>query len=220
MEQPQQPEISPLLIGGPPWEKKHELGFFVAFIETVKGFLFHPANTFSVMRRTAGIGDALVYSVALQVFAFLWTIAVTGVDPAALLPQSPELQSMFQFPENISQILVILYPFTVVLMLFISALSVHLALKWRSLQNYDFALIFRILAYANGSAALLMIIPVLGGLLSFMMLIYLVYTGLRTIYGLGTSSFAITTLLALGISLGCYLVLTVVLTLLIFILPF
>ena len=77
MEQPEQPESLPFIIDGPPWEKKHELGFFVAFIETIKAFLIRPAATFSVMRRQAGIGDALVYTVAIQVFTFLWTFAIT-----------------------------------------------------------------------------------------------------------------------------------------------
>ena len=173
MEQPEKPELSPLIIDGPPWEKKHEIGFFVAFVETIKAFLLRPANTFSVMRRKAGIGDALVYTVAIQVFTFLWMFAITDSSPEMLLPQSPELREMLDLPDNISQIMILLYPLSVILLQFVSAFSVHMALKWRNLQSYDFPLVFRIFAYASGTAAMLMLVPAIGGLLSLMTTIYL-----------------------------------------------
>ncbi len=204
-EQPDPPEISPLIIDGPPWEKKHELGFFVAFVETVKAFLFRPANTFSVMRRTAGIGDALVYTVAIQVFTFLWMFAITDTDPASLLPQDPAFQDILQLPDNFSQIMVMIYPLSVMLLQFIGAFAVHLAMTWRGLQTYDFSLIFRIFAYASGTAAVLIMIPALGGILSLMATIYLGYLGLRTIYGLDVGTFTITALLAALITLGLYI---------------
>jgi hypothetical protein len=218
MDQPQKPKISPLLIGGPPWEKKHDLGFFVAFVETIKGFLMHPGETFSVMRRQAGLGDALIYTVALQVFAFLWVLAVNGNDLSRLLPQDPEFQSLLQLPENFSQTLVVLYPLMVILMQFVSASALHLALKWRNLQSYDFNLIFRMLAYSSGSAALLTIIPVLGSLLTSIMMVYLVYTGIQTIYGIRNGSFILTALLAFVIAIGIYFLLIIPLTILLLLL--
>ncbi len=207
MEQPEQPQLSPLIIDGPPWEKKHEIGFFVAFVETIKAFLFRPANTFSVMRRAAGIGDALVYTVGIQVFTFLWMFVVTDTSPESLLPQNPELRDMLQLPENFSQIMVLIYPLSVILLQFISAFAVHLAMKWRDLQTYDFSLIFRIFAYASGTASILLLIPAIGGLLSLIMTIYLAYVGLRTIYALHAGSFMLIALLALIITLGLYILL-------------
>ena len=106
MEQPEKPELLPFIIDGPPWEKKHELGFFVAFIETIKAFLIRPAATYSVMRRNAGIGDALVYTVAIQVFTFLWTFALAEPNPEMFLPQSPELREFIDLPENFFQIMI------------------------------------------------------------------------------------------------------------------
>ncbi len=205
MEQPEQPQLSPLIIDGPPWEKKHEVGFFVAFIETIKAFLIRPANTYSVMRRNASIGDALVYTVAIQVFTFLWMFAVTDASPEMLLPQNPELRGMLDLPENISQIMILIYPFSVILLQFVSAFAVHLALSWRNLQVYDFSMIFRIFAYAAGTASLLLLVPLIGGALSLMTTIYLSYVGLRTIYAMQAGSFAITMLLGLVIALGLYI---------------
>ncbi len=214
------PELSPLIIDGPPWEKKHEIGFFVGFIETVKAFMVRPANAFSVMRRNAPIGDALVYTVAIQVFTFLWMFAVTDATPEMLLPQNPELLEMLQLPDNISQIMILIYPVSIVLLQFVSAYSVHLTLKWRGLQTYDFALIFRIFAYASGSGAILMLIPALGGILSLMMTIYLSYTGLRTIYGFQVNSFIITALLALLVSIGLYIILLFSITVILIVFSF
>ncbi len=213
-------QLPPLIIDGPPWEKKHEVGFFVGFIETLKAFLFKPANTFSVMRRLASVGDALVYTVAIQVFTFLWMFAISDIDPALLLPQDPVLRDMLQLPENFSQIMVLLYPVSVMLLQFIAAFSFHLALKWRDLQSYDFTLVFRIFAYASGTGAILILIPVLGGLFSFAMTIYLSYVGLRTIYGLNSISFFVTTLLAILVTIGLYIALVFGVTILLILLSF
>lgn len=205
------------IIDGPPWEKKHELGFFMAFVETIKAFLMRPAQTFSVMRRKSGIGDALVYTVAIQVFTFLWTFATSDVNPEMFLPQSPELQGLIELPENFSQIMIIAYPISVILLQFISAWGVHLALSWRGLQSYDFSLIFRMFAYITGTASILLIVPILGGLLSMGMMIYMAFVGLRTIYALDAGSFVITVIMAFFITLGLYLLTIVGLTILILI---
>jgi len=199
------PEIKTFIIDGPPWEKKHELGFFLAFVETIKAFLLRPAQTFSVMRRQSGIGDALVYTVALQVFTFLWTFATNDVDPAMFMPQSPELEGLIELPQNFSQIMILVYPVSVILLQFVSAMGVHLALKWRRLQSYDFTLIFRMFAYTAGTASVLLLIPVIGGMVSFAMLIYLGFIGLRTIYGLDLPSFLITAFMSLFITVGLYM---------------
>ena len=205
MEQPEKPELLPFIIDGPPWEKKHELGFFVAFIETIKAFLIRPAATYSVMRRNAGIGDALVYTVAIQVFTFLWTFALAEPNPEMFLPQSPELREFIDLPENFSQIMILAYPVSVILLQFISALGVHLCLKWRGLQTYDFALIFRMFAYASGTASILILLPIIGGMFSLGMTIYLAYVGLRTIYAMDAGSFTITAIMAFFVTIGLYL---------------
>ncbi len=205
IKQQEEPELSPLIIDGPPWEKKHELGFFVAFVETLKAFLMRPAKTFSVMRRNTGIGDALVYTVAIQVFTFLWSFALTDANPEMFLPQNPELRDMLDLPENFGQIMILLYPVSVILLQFISAFAVHLSLKWRGLQTYDFPLIFRIFAYSSGTAALLLLIPVMGGLLSLAMTVYLAFIGLRTIYAIEPGSFVVTIIMAFFITLGLYI---------------
>jgi len=204
MEPTEKPDLSTLVIDGPPWEKKHELGFFIAFFETIKAFLFKPAHTFSVMRRNGGIGDALIYTVAIQVFAFLWMFATSNPNPELIFEQFPELEGILELPDNFSQIMVLIYPISVILLQFITSIGVHFALKWRGLQRYDFNLIFRITAYAGGTASLLMILPILGGLASLAMTIYLGYLGLRTIYGLDLGTFVITGLLAVVIMIGSY----------------
>ncbi|MCF7807615.1 MAG: hypothetical protein K9M49_07855 [Candidatus Marinimicrobia bacterium] len=212
MEKPGNSELPELIIDGPPWEKRHEIGFFLGFIETIKAFLMYPAKTFSVMRRASGISDALTYTVALQVFAFLWAFALGGADPAMLLPQDPELVEMLDLPANFPRLMVIIYPLSIILLEFITAFSFHLALKWRKLQLYNFQILFRIFAYASGTASLLMLIPGIGGLISFLLTIYITYVGLRTIYGLDLLAFVLSALLALLIAIGLYLGLAVAIT--------
>lgn len=218
MEQPEQPELSPLVIDGPPWEKKHDIGFFVAFFETLKAFLLHPAHTFSVMRRSAGLGDALIYTVAIQVFTFLWMFTWSEPSPEVVFEQFPGLQDFIELPDNFGQIMILIYPISVILLQFIASMALHLALKWRDLQRYDFSLIFRIIAYTSGTASLLLVLPGLGGLLSLAMTLYLGYVGLRTIYGLDIGSFVITGLLTLLIMLGLYVSLVMGITVLLILL--
>jgi hypothetical protein len=215
MEQQENPDLSPLIIDGPPWEKKHELGFFVAFVETIKAFLFYPAKAFSVMRRIAGISDALVYTVSLQVFSFLWNFALGGADPQSLLPQDPAIVELLQLPPNFARFMILIYPFSVILLGFISALSFHLALKWRHEQLYEFQLVFRIFAYASGTASILFIIPGIGGLISVLLTIWITYVGIRTIYGLDMFAFTVASLVALLVAIGLYLVFAFGLTILI-----
>jgi hypothetical protein len=205
MEEPDKQELTSLIIDGPPWEKKHELGFFLAFFETLKAFLLHPAHTFSVMRRSNGFGDALIYTVAIQVFTFLWMFTLTNPNPEMIFQQFPELEGVVDLPPNFAQIMVLIYPISVMLLQFIASLGLHFALKFRDLQTYDFSLIFRITAYAAGTASLLVILPAIGGLLSFAMTLYLVFVGLRTIYGLDIGSFVITALLTAVIMVGLYI---------------
>lgn len=215
MEQQDRPDLPPLLIDGPPWEKKHEIGFFVGFVETIKAFLFHPGRAFSVMRRNSGISDALVYTVALQVFSFLWSFAIGGANPESLLPRDPEIVALLDLPETFPRLMVIIYPFSVILLGFISAYSFHLGLKWRKEQSYDFQLVFRIFAYASGTASILILIPGIGGLLSLFLTVWIAYMGIRTMYGLDALSFTITSILALVIAIGLYLGLAVGITILI-----
>jgi hypothetical protein len=112
---------------------------------------------------------------------------------------------MLDLPENFSQIMVLAYPISVILLQFLSAFAVHLSLKWRDLQTYDFTLIFRMFAYASGTASLLILLPIVGGFFSMGMTIYLGYMGLRTIYAMDVGSFMITAFMALFLTIGLYL---------------
>ena len=218
MEPRENSELPPLIIDGPPWEKRHEIGFFLAFVETIKAFLLHPAKTFSVMRRVARIGDALLYTVALQVFSFLWSFALGGADPQSLLPQDPEIVELLQLPPNFARLMILIYPFSVIMLGFISAFSFHVALKWRKEQLYNFQLVFRIFAYASGTASILMLIPGIGGLLSILLTIWITYMGIRTMYGTDAFSFTVTSILALLIAIGLYLGVAIGITILIILL--
>jgi len=60
-------------------------------------------------------------------------------------------------------------------------------------------------AYASGTASLLLLIPLVGGMFSLGMTIYLGYVGLRTIYAMDAGSFAITAIMALFLTLGLYI---------------
>ena len=178
------------------------MGFFVAMVETIKGVFLKPGELFALMRREHGVGDALLFTVSLQVFTFLWVFAVGGADPGAVLP--PDFRETYDLPANFNQIMVILYPVSIILMLFLVSFSLHQALKLRNLQRYSYSLIFRMMAYAGGSASMLLIIPVIGGLLSMAMNFYVVFRGIQTLYGTTPGGFVLLVLISLLVLVGLY----------------
>src|SRR5215470_8141323 len=46
---------------GLPWERRNEIGFIAAFVETVGIVLTRPTEAFTVMRTEGGVGDPLLF---------------------------------------------------------------------------------------------------------------------------------------------------------------
>src|SRR5215510_9639315 len=152
---------------GLPWEHRQERGFFNAFVETLVMVLTKPSEAFMVMKREGGLGEPLIYA--------LIGGCVGGI---VSLFFSLGLQSMGFFADRHDTFgamagtgagfaaFIVLVPLFVVIGLFIGSAIVHFCLMIVGGANQPFETTFRVVAFSQGSAGPLQIIPICGGLIS------------------------------------------------------
>lgn len=151
---------------GLPWEHRQERGFFNAFIETLTMVLTRPAEAFSVMKREGGLIEPLIYALiggcVGGIVSFLFTIGLQSIGLFA--DKNNSFAAMTGMGIGLGTI--ILLPLFLVIGLFIASGIVHLCLMIVGGANHSFETTFRVLAFSQGSAGPLQIIPLCGGVIS------------------------------------------------------
>jgi len=152
---------------GLPWEHRQERGFFNAFIETLSMVLTRPAEAFSVMKREGGLGEPLIYALiggcVGGIVSFLFSLGFRSIGLFA--DRNNSLAAMTGM--GISSVaMIILLPLFIVIFLFIWSALAHVCLMIVGAANHSFETTFRVLAFSQGSAGPLQIIPLCGGLIS------------------------------------------------------
>ena len=171
-------------ITGTPWERRDQIGFAAAFIETTQQVLTAPAAFFRSMPVTGGIGAPLLYAViagyighvasALYSFILQSTLGSSwqfgrGSDLERYLPMlSSGMGLIFQ---------ILFGPLLLAIVLFIAAGIVHVCLMLLGGATNGFEATFRVVAYAEGTSVV-RIVPVCGDL------IYIFYCLVVSIIGL------------------------------------
>src|SRR6266513_4070282 len=152
---------------GLPWEHRQEIGFFKAFIETLSMVLTRPAEAFSVMKREGGLGEPLIYALiggsVGGIVAFLFSLGFRSIGLFA--DRNNSLAAMTGMGIG-SVAMIILLPLFIVVFLFIWSALAHVCLMIVGAANHSFETTFRVLAFSQGSAGPLQIIPLCGGLIS------------------------------------------------------
>jgi len=152
---------------GLPWEHRQERGFFNAFIETLTMVLTRPAEAFSVMKREGGLGEPLIYALiggcVGGIVSFLFSLGFQSIGLFA--DKNNSLAAMTGMGVG-SVAVIILLPLFIVIGLFIGSGIIHLCLMIVGGANQPFETTFRVLAFSQGSAGPLQIIPLCGGLIS------------------------------------------------------
>jgi hypothetical protein len=153
---------------GLPWEHRQERGFFNAFIQTLSMVLTRPTEAFSVMKRDGGFGEPLIYALiggcVGGVVAFLFSLGFHSLG-LFMDRNNNSLAAMAGMGIG-SAAMIILLPLFIVIGLFLGSAIVHLCLMIVGGANQSFETTFRVLAFSQGSAGPLQIIPVCGGLIS------------------------------------------------------
>ena len=148
---------------GLPWEHREQLGWFNALLETIQMVLLRPMEAFSIMRREGGFLDPLLYTLILgmvgAVISFFFSFGLRSFG----LGRGHGLGAMFGMGAT-SFFMLIMMPFIIVIFTFIGAGIVHLVLMLVSGANQPFETTVRVLCYGSGSANILQVIPLCGGL--------------------------------------------------------
>lgn len=182
---PENPPSLPVGESGPAWEERESLGLFPAILQTVQEVLTRPVQTFAAMKRTGGLANPLLYFVllgsAMFAVSMLYQMAAAAYNPAFLPKEAQHL------PKNAIMVVllgaILISPALYVLSAFISSGITHLSLKLVGGANRPFETTFRVICYAQASAAVFNLLPVCGGIIGGLLAIYCVIIGLREAHG-------------------------------------
>jgi hypothetical protein len=152
---------------GLPWEHRQERGFFNAFVETLVMVLTKPGEAFSVMKREGGLGEPLIYALIGGCLGGIVSVLFSlGLQSVGFFANRHDTFGAMAGMGAGSAAFIVLVPLLVVIGLFIGSAVVHLCLMIVGGANQPFETTFRVIAFSQGSAGPLQMIPVCGGLIS------------------------------------------------------
>jgi hypothetical protein len=146
---------------GPPWE--NEGPPLQRFIDTMKGALVDPMNTFANCRREGGLQAPLIYYLIGAAIAILGAIIwhILGFGGAMMMPGRNAAAGAAMG----LGFLIIGLPICYTIGIFLGSLILHVLLMLFGGLKYPYETTFRATAYAHGSALPLSFIPFCGGLI-------------------------------------------------------
>ncbi len=157
------PSVAIVAQSGLPWDRRQELGFFVAFFETLKLVLLNPSVAFANMKPEGGLVDPLIYAVIGGslgwVFYFIFSLFIGSLGA---LGDHNALGGLLGFGFG-GIFALIFFPIFLTLGLFIGAGIVHLCLMLVGGAKRSYETTLRVLCYSVGSTYPLMIVPACGG---------------------------------------------------------
>jgi len=206
------PDAQGIVAGVPaglPWDRRRELGLFPAFIETLKLVLLNPTNAFSAMKTEGGLSDPLTYAVIGAsvgfIVNFLFSLLMSSFG---FMGDRNALAGVLT--AGIGAVaLVVFIPILVVLGLFIGSAVLHLCLVFVGGARRPFETTFRVVCFGAGSAYPLMILPICGGLISFIWCIVAQCIGLTRAHQTTTGRALLAILLPIIVCCGGVFVLAV-----------
>jgi len=160
---PVPPPPPPATRTGPPWENPGPP--LQRFIDTMKGVLVDPMNTFANVRREGGLQSPLFYyligALVAIVGAILWHFLGFG---AGMMGMPGGRGAMAGAAMGLG-FLVIGLPICYTIGIFLGSLILHFLLMLFGGQKFPYETTFRATAYAHGSALPLAFIPFCGGVI-------------------------------------------------------
>lgn len=166
---------------GMPWERRVELGFGKAFVETVKLALLRPADGLATPPGGAPIGAPFGFAVLCHslgmIFATLWQVAwmivtMRGFGGGVGVSELAVIGGMGIFAG----------PFAALYWVFLWGGIVHVSLLLLGAGRGGFGATARVQSYASASA-LLQIIPLVGGMVAVVWSLVIQIVGLASAHG-------------------------------------
>ncbi len=199
---------------GTPWERRGEIGFAAALVETTQRVFTAPAAFFRSMAVTGGMGSPLIYALIVgyagvvisAIYDFV-LVSVMGSSLGRFGAGSEAMASLAPYLEGAMGLgmKLVLGPLFIVVGLFLLAGIVHLALMALGGAARGFEATFRVTCYAEASS-LLNIVPVCGSLLAPIALVVLMVIGLSEAHGTTRGRAAAAVLLPIVLCCCCLLI--------------
>jgi hypothetical protein len=171
--------------GSNPWERRHEIGFLSALIETTKQVLTQPSAFFRSMPVTGGLGSPLLYAVIIGYVGLaastIYNVVFRSVLSSSLTQMGGggNLERLAPFLEGSTSLIVNLLfgPVFIVIGLFVGAGLFHLLLLALGGAARGFEATFRVACFSQ-AASIFNIIPACGGLIGLVYALVLLIIGL------------------------------------------
>ncbi len=152
---------------GLPWEHRQERGLFNAFVETLVMVLTKPGEAFTVMKREGGLGEPLIYALIGGCLGGIVSLLFSlGLQSVGFFADRHDTFAAMTGMGVGSLAFIVLVPLFIVIGLFIGSAIIHLCLMIVGGANQSFETTFRVIAFSQGSAGPLQMIPVCGGMIA------------------------------------------------------
>jgi hypothetical protein len=199
---------------GTPWERREQIGFAAALIETTQQVLTAPTAFFRSMPLTGGVGGPLVYALIIGyaglVVSAIYDFVLESVMGSSFTRFGGGNEAMAGVLPYMAGAMglgmkLIIGPFLLAAGLFIISGVVHLGLMGLGGAARGFEATFRVTCYSE-AAALLNIIPVCGGLVAPVIMIVLMIIGVSEAHGTTRARAAAAVLLPVVLCCCCVMV--------------
>ena len=174
-----------------PWENPRYLGYWPSFLRTTLWALFQPSSFFATLTKRPALLPALLYYMILGIVQticnMLW-FQLLGPMMSERLIETMGEEAYAKLMEggadmSVLSISLLSVPFQLALQLFLYAAIIHVIIRLTSPKDSDFALSFKVAAYASAALALV-VIPVAGMFLAPIGYLTLLFIGCRNAFGL------------------------------------
>ena len=193
--------------GGTPWDRRAQIGFLNALIETTKEVLMQPAAFFRGMAVTGGIGGPLLYAIIVGLVGLIASAIYSGVfrgvlsDSIARMGGS-DVAWVTPFLQGGSLVAtVLLGPVIIAMRVFIGSGLIHLALLAMGGAPRGYEATFRVTAYGH-APSIFSIVPVCGGLVEAVYTLVLLIIGVSEAHSISRGKAAVAVLVP-GLVICC-----------------
>jgi hypothetical protein len=198
---------------GLPWEHRAQIGAFKAWFDTVSLLITRPSEAFTLMRPEGGLLDPLLFGLIGGCAGSIVSLVFQGLFQS--IPGMAGGKSPFDVfglgPWGLIAVYAILMPFLFTIGLFVGGGILHLCLMLVGGANRSFETTFRIICFTAGSANLFSMIPICGGLISFVYHIVLEIIGVSRAHQTTTGKAALAVFLPIIVCCGVFLLLGILL---------
>jgi hypothetical protein len=196
---------------GTPWDRRDQIGFASALVETTQQVLLEPRAFFQNMPLTGGVGGPLIYAVILGYLAVVANTvynavfsSIVGSSFPAFMGDQPHFERMLEvygtWVGAVSQL--VTGPLWIVIGAFVAAGVLHLVLMMMGGASRDFEATFRVVAFAH-AINIVSLIPFCGGLVAVVWWVVVAAIGLSVVHGISTGRAAVAVLLPAVVCCCC-----------------